>query len=52
MIGDNMWWKRKAINIDKKKKKMLLEDITALKNHTIYLAREIEKLKKIVEELE
>lgn len=44
------FWKKKQ-TIDAKTKKILIEDLKTLKNQTMVLTRELENLRKYIEEL-
>ena len=44
------FWKKKQ-TIDTKTKKILIEDLKTLKNQTMVLTRELENLRKYIEEL-
>tara|TARA_R110000824_G_scaffold196282_1_gene379463 strand:+ start:200 stop:346 length:147 start_codon:yes stop_codon:yes gene_type:complete len=45
-----MFWKKKKVTIDKKFKKQVLEELKILRNGTVLLLREIDKLVKQIKE--
>jgi hypothetical protein len=46
-----MFWRRKTPQLDKQTKKELLEDLKQLRNKSVMVTNEIDKLRKIVEAL-
>ena len=50
MIGGKMFWKRKP-HIDKKKKEYVIAELQRLKNSSIYMTTELDKLIKYMERL-
>tara|TARA_R110002020_G_scaffold275511_3_gene490736 strand:+ start:74 stop:217 length:144 start_codon:yes stop_codon:yes gene_type:complete len=46
-----MFWRKKTPQINKQTKKELLEDLRQLRNKSVIVTNEIDKLKKIVEAL-
>lgn len=46
-----MFWRKKTPQINKQTKKELLEDLKQLRNKSVTVTNEIDKIKKIVEAL-